>query len=105
MDGLGAHVEEVIATIQRALFDRALAFRDEHRAEADTYAKFKSVMAGRPGFVISPWCGSATYEASIKTETQSTIRNIPFASPPVAGKSSVACSAPATVHAWFAKCC
>jgi prolyl-tRNA synthetase len=103
MTGLGAHVEELLATIQRDLYDRALAFRDEHTVEAGTYADFKSVMAGRPGFVISPWCGSATCEASIKTETQATIRNIPFASPPAAGKSCVACDAPATVHAWFAK--
>ena len=35
-------------------------------------------MEGRPGFVVSPWCGSARCEAEIKTETQATIRNIPF---------------------------
>ena len=103
MAGLGPHVEELLVTIQSDLYARALAFRDEHTVEAETYADFKSVMAGRPGFVTSPWCGSATCEASIKTETQATIRNIPFAGPPVAGKSCVACDAPATVHAWFAK--
>ena len=103
MDGLGAHVEELLATIQRALYDRALKFREEHTVEADTYAEFKAIMKGRPGFVISPWCGSAACEASIKTETQATIRNIPFANPLPAGKSCVACEAPATVHAWFAK--
>ena len=103
MDGLGAHAEELLATIQCALYDRALKFREEHTVEADTYAEFKAIMKGRPGFVISPWCGSAACEASIKTETQATIRNIPFASPLPAGKSCVACEAPATVHAWFAK--
>ena len=35
-------------------------------------------MEGRPGFVIAPWCESAQCEADIKTETQATIRNIPF---------------------------
>ena len=103
MDGLGAHAEELLATIQCALYDRALKFREEHTVEADTYAEFKAIMKGRPGFVISPWCGSAACEASIKTETQATIRNIPFASPLPAGKSCVACEAPAIVHAWFAK--
>ena len=34
-------------------------------------------MEGRPGFVISPWCGEAKCEADIKAETQATIRNIP----------------------------
>ena len=103
MDGLGAHVDALLATIQRALYDRALQFREEHTAEADTYAAFKEIMEGRPGFVISPWCGSAACEASIKTETQATIRNIPFAAPPAAGKPCLACGAPAAVHAWFAK--
>jgi prolyl-tRNA synthetase len=103
MDGLAAHAEELLATIQRALYDRALKFREEHTVEADTYAEFKAIMEGRPGFVISPWCGSATCEASIKTETQATIRNIPFASQPAAGKPCLTCGGPATVHAWFAK--
>ena len=103
MDGLGGHAEEMLATIQRALYDRAVKFREEHTTEADTYAEFKAIMEGRPGFVISPWCGSAACEASIKTETQATIRNIPFASPPATGKLCLTCGAPAAVHAWFAK--
>ena len=103
MDGLGAHAEELLATIQRALYDRAVKFREEHTSAADTYGEFKAIMEGRPGFVISPWCGSAACEASIKTETQATIRNIPFASPPATGKPCLKCGEPATVHAWFAK--
>ena len=103
MAGLGEHAEALLAAIQRALYDRALKFREEHTVEADTGAEFKTIMEGRPGFVISPWCGSAACEASIKTGTQVTIRNIPFAGPLPAGKSCVACEAPATVHAWFAK--
>ena len=103
MAGLGEHAEALLAAIQRALYDRALKFREEHTVEADTGAEFKAIMEGRPGFVISPWCGSAACEASIKAETQATIRNIPFAGPLPAGKSCVACEAPATVHAWFAK--
>jgi len=103
MDGLAAHTETLLNTIQQALFDRAVAFRQEHTTEADSYATFTQVMEGRPGFVVAPWCGSAACEASIKAETQATIRNIPFASPPAAGKSCVKCGEPAKVHAWFAK--
>ena len=103
MDGLGAHAEELLTTIQRALYDRAVKFREEHTSTADTYAEFKAIMEGRPGFVISPWCGSAACEASIKTETQATIRNVPFTSPPATGKPCIKCGAPATMHAWFAK--
>ena len=103
MAGLGAHVEELLTTIQRALYERAVKFREGHTTETDSYATFKDVMEGRPGFVVSPWCGSAACEASIKTETQATIRNIPFTSPPATGKLCVRCGTPATVHGWFAK--
>jgi prolyl-tRNA synthetase len=103
MDGIAAHIEQMLATIQRALFERAVTFRDEHTSATDSYDEFKEIMDGRPGFVISPWCGSAKCEADIKAETQATIRNIPFVSPPAEGKNCLKCGGPATVHAWFAK--
>jgi prolyl-tRNA synthetase len=103
MEGLGAHVERELAAIQQALFDRAVAFREEHTSQTDSYEEFKATMDGRPGFVIAPWCGSAACEAEIKAETQATIRNIPFVSPPAAGKKCLKCGADAQAHAWFAK--
>ena len=103
VEGLAAKVEEMLAAIQKALFDRAIQYRTEHTTEADTYAEFKEIMDGRPGFVISPWCGSETCEADIKAETQATIRNIPFAGKSAAGKQCLTCDAPATAYAWFAK--
>jgi prolyl-tRNA synthetase len=103
MDGLAGHVEQLLAAIQQALFDRAVAFRTDHTTETDSYDEFKQVMDGRPGFVVSPWCGSAACEADIKAETQATIRNIPFASPPADGKVCLKCGTAATATAWFAK--
>jgi prolyl-tRNA synthetase len=103
MDGLAAHVVGLLDEIQKALFERALAFRTEHTSETDSYDEFKQIMDGRPGFVVAPWCGSAECEAAIKTETQATIRNIPFVSTPATGKTCLKCGGAATVHAWFAK--
>jgi prolyl-tRNA synthetase len=103
MDGLAAHIAEMLDTIQKALFDRAVAFRDDHTTHTDSYDEFKQIMEGRPGFVVSPWCGSAQCEAEIKTETQATIRNIPFTGTSAAGKKCIKCHSNATVHAWFAK--
>jgi len=103
MEGLAAHVEQLLVTIQQALLDRALAFRTEHTSETDSYDEFKATMDGRPGFVVSPWCGSAECETAIKNETQATIRNIPFTAAPATGKVCIKCGNPATVHAWFAK--
>ena len=103
MEGLAGQVEQMLATIQQALFDRAVKFREEHTSETDSYDEFKQIMDGRPGFVVSPWCGAAACEAAIKAETQATIRNIPFTSRSADGKTCLKCGGAATVHAWFAK--
>ncbi len=108
MDGLTAHVGVQLETIQRALHDRALKFREEHTTPESTYEGFKKIMDGRPGFVVSPWCGDAECEAQIKAETQATLRNIPLdavrwsaAGPP--GPPCLKCGRPAVAEAWFAK--
>jgi prolyl-tRNA synthetase len=81
-----------------------VAVRDAHTTRTDSYAEFKQIMDGRPGFVIAPWCGSATCEADIKAETQATIRNMPFGgTASVAGKNCLKCGSAATAEAWFAK--
>ena len=103
IEGLAAHIQRLLETIQQALFDRAVAFRDDHTSATDSYDEFKQIMDGRPGFVIAPWCGSAQCEADIKTETQATIRNVPFTSEAPAGKRCLKCNGEATANAWFAK--
>jgi prolyl-tRNA synthetase len=105
MDGLATHVIATLDSIQQALYDRAVAFRDDHTTRTDSYEEFKQVMEGRPGFVISPWCGSTRCEAEIKTETQATIRNIPFTdtTTSLANRKCLRCDGAATAEAWFAK--
>jgi prolyl-tRNA synthetase len=95
-------VGELLINIQRNLFDRALAFREEHTQRVDSYEAFKQVMEGRPGFVIAPWCGAADCEAQIKADTQATIRNMPLDGALVQALC-IRCHAPAEQEAWFAK--
>jgi prolyl-tRNA synthetase len=102
MDGLTTNIVSLLETIQKNLFDRAVKFREEHTKHASTYDEFKSLMEGRPGFVIAPWCGSAECEAEIKAETQATLRNIPFGYDRPSG-ACVKCGKPAVAEAWFAK--
>ena len=101
-DGLAARVQEVLSAIQTNLLTRARQFRDEHTSEAANWDEFVAAMAGRPGFVIAAWCGSAECEAAIKAETQATLRNIPMGSARVEG-TCVKCGKPSQVRAWFAK--
>jgi prolyl-tRNA synthetase len=103
MDGLTDHVVRQLVVIQDALLARAVSFREEHTTHTDSYDEFKAILEGRPGFVVSPWCGSDACEAAIKNDTQATIRNIPFAAAPATGKKCIKCGEPATTHAWFAK--
>ena len=99
---LATRVPALLEEIQQNLFARARQYRDENTSDAWTWEEFKAAMAGRPGFVIAAWCGSAACEAAIKAETQATLRNIPLATPRVEG-TCVKCNAASHVRAWFAK--
>jgi len=102
MHGLPAQLRELLDEIQKNLFDRAVAFRDEHTQRVATYDEFKQILEGRPGFIIAPWCGSATCEAQIKADTQATIRNMPLNGGAPSGHC-IRCDNAATAEAWFAK--
>ena len=101
IDGLPTRLLQLLDEVQANLHQRARQFRDEHTQRATSYAEFKGILEGRPGFVISPWCGSAECEAQIKADTQATIRNIPNTSVP--SGNCVRCDNPAKHEAWFAK--
>jgi len=103
MQGLPGAVAALLDDIQASLLARAREFRDGHTVATMSYDEFTSIMEGRPGFVPAPWCGSAQCETDIKTETQATIRNIPFGFEKAPGAGCVKCGNPAVVTAWFAK--
>jgi prolyl-tRNA synthetase len=102
MDGIGAAVVGLLDDIQKALYDRALKYREEHTQRVSTYEEFKKLMEGRPGFLIAGWCGSAECENTIKADTQATVRNIPFGAERVPG-TCIKCGRESSVEAWFAK--
>ena len=102
MENIGAAAADLLDEIQQAIYQRALKFREEHTTRAATYDEFRTIMEGRPGFVIAGWCGSTDCEAQIKTDTQATLRNIPFGSEAVEG-TCVRCGSRSHVEAWFAK--
>ena len=102
MEGLPARIHALLDDVQRSLFERARAFRDEHTQRVSDYESFKRAMEGRPGFVVAPWCGAADCEAQIKAETQATIRNMPLDGGSPNGRC-VRCDGAATADAWFAK--
>ena len=101
-DGLETCVHELLEQIQNKLFKQALKFREDHTARVSSYEDFQEMMKGRPGFVIAFWCGSSACEMQLKTETQATIRNLPFNGSLSDGKC-IKCGQPSTTEAYFAK--
>ncbi len=63
------------------IYQRALAFREEHTTYVDTYDEFKQVLADKGGFIYAHWDGTAETEQAIKEETKATIRLIPLDAP------------------------
>ena len=72
--GLLETVEALLAEIQKALYDRALAFRESHTFDVSTYDELKEKV--EQGFVRAYFDGSAEDEKRIQEETKATVRVI-----------------------------
>jgi prolyl-tRNA synthetase len=68
---------QILADVQKSLFERARAFREENTHIAEDYDTFKRIMQDQRGFIRAYWCESAECEARIKEETRATVRVIP----------------------------
>jgi prolyl-tRNA synthetase len=84
-----AKIGETLESIQRGLYERAAAYRDEHTVEIDDrdefYAFFTapSVPEGAPtpthgGFALTHFSGEVELEQQIKNDLGVTVRNIPL---------------------------
>jgi prolyl-tRNA synthetase len=101
--GIAAAVASALVEIQKALYDRALAFREANTRPTGSYDEFKQAV--EKGFALAYWCGDAGCEAKIKEETKATMRCIPLEQPKMGGIAAncVACSRAAKDVAVFAK--
>jgi len=93
-------VAQTLDTIQKALYTRALNFREANTANPKDYPEFQTKV--EKGFAYSFWCGSAQCEKSIKDETKATLRCIPLEQAKDSG-SCIYCGKPAQQKAYFAK--
>ena len=75
-----SEIRELLDDIQKALFDRALKFREDNTTSVSSYDEFLPLFEGEkaPGFVEAMWCGDPECEAEIKADTKATIRCLPF---------------------------
>ncbi|PKQ46044.1 proline--tRNA ligase [Confluentibacter flavum] len=78
-------VDNLLAEIQKALFNKALDFRDAHITEVENFVEFKSVLETKGGFISAHWDGTNETEEKIKELTKATIRCIPLKNKEEAG--------------------
>lgn len=78
IDGIENYIEELLATIQKSIFEKALQFRNDNITEVNSYEEFKKVLEEKGGFISAHWDGTPEEEEKIKEETKATIRCIPL---------------------------
>ena len=71
-------VTQLLETIQKELFNKALDFRANHTTEVDTFEEFKKALESKGGFISAHWDGTSETENKIKELTKATIRCIPL---------------------------
>jgi len=82
-----ARAASILEEMQTGLFDRAVAFRNEHTRVIDDAKEFDAFFtaksADKPeihgGFALAHWCGDPAVEAEVKDRLKVTIRCVPQA--------------------------
>jgi len=102
VDSVCEHVVNLLDDIQKNLFERALAFRNQRITEVNSWDEFVDVLENKTGFIYAHWDGTGETEELIKEETKSTIRCIPFDLPAEPGLC-VKTGAPSARRVLFAR--
>jgi prolyl-tRNA synthetase len=99
-EGIAGSVQEALVSIQKALLERALVFRNTHTFEPKNMEEFQQAV--EQGFARSRWCGESRCEEQIKETTKATLRCIPLEQPGGTGPC-IFCSQPSKEVAIFGK--
>jgi prolyl-tRNA synthetase len=102
VDGLADHIVNLLDDIQRTMFERARAYRDEHITPVDTWEDFVRTLDEKGGFVSAHWDGTTETEVAIKDATKATIRCIPINNTLEAG-TCIKTGKPSTQRVLFAR--
>lgn len=81
LDGLANRIVGLLDEIQKSIYNKALAYRDEHITPVNSWDEFVKVLNEKGGFISAHWDGTAETEEKIKEQTKATIRCIPIGNP------------------------
>ena len=102
MEGIVESIKNLLADIQKNLFDKAAKMRADRTYKADTWDEFVDIIENKGGFVMAHWDGTPETEEKIKELTKATIRCIPMDFVPEEGKD-ILTGAPSKGRVIFAK--
>jgi prolyl-tRNA synthetase len=102
LDDLETRVPDLLAVIQKGIYDRALKFRQDNTRPAGSYSEFKEQIESLGGFFEALWCGDSRCETKIKEETKATIRCIPLEGQDRQG-ACLCCGSPAQTRVYLAR--
>ena len=78
LEGLSVRIKLLLEEIQQHLFEKALAYRNDHITPANSWDEFVELLDSKGGFIAAHWDGTAETEEAIKEKTKATIRCIPL---------------------------
>lgn len=78
LDGIENVIAALLEEIQQNMYNKALAFRNEHITPVSNWDEFVKTLDEKTGFVSAHWDGTAETEEKIKEQTKATIRCIPL---------------------------
>ena len=78
LDEIDARIDELLATVQQGLFDKAKKNLDEHIFEAHSLEEAKQLQEEKGGFIKTMWCGELDCELKMKEQAGMSSRCIPF---------------------------
>ncbi len=76
-DAIETDIPVLLEDIQKNIYSKAFAFREEMTTSVDTFAEFEKVLDEKGGFISAHWDGTGETEEKIKEKTKATIRCIP----------------------------
>ncbi len=78
LDEIEVKIGELLETIQKDMYDKALKHREANTHVALNWDEFTDIINNKQGFIKAMWCGETACEEAIKEETSATTRCMPF---------------------------
>ena len=100
IDELATELPKLLDDVQKGLFEKALAFRNEHVKKVTNMEELGEAVQN--GFALGMWCGDDACELEVKNRFNAKTRNMPFDQTPI-GDTCVCCGKKATKLIYFGK--